>query len=68
MHTIWKCPQDGMEWAVTERKCPTCGYVNLPKCVTHYNGDEIPPEGCELTDGGVITVGRSRMKLVVKFK
>lgn len=130
--TTWKCPQDGMEWSVKERRCPTCGYVNMPRCValrsdttdktadiaasmrlgkavfkqrfadpdaqfaadeqfeivcdraerlawlvkpvsgvrnaTHYNGDEVPPDGCELTDGGVITVGRSRMKLVVTFK
>lgn len=130
--TTWKCPQDGMEWSVAERKCPTCGYVNLPKCVTlrsdktdksaeiattmrlgqavfrqrfadpdaqfaadeqfeivcdrtdklawlvkpvpgvrnatHYNGAEVPDEGYELADGGVITVGRTRMKLVVKFK
>jgi hypothetical protein len=131
MITTWKCPQDGMEWSAKERKCPTCGYVNLPKSVTlhsgatdrsaeiaatmrlgkavftqrfadpdarfaadeqfeivcdrtdklawlvkpvsgvrnatHYNGAEVPPEGVELTDGGVITVGRSRMKLVVRF-
>lgn len=129
--TNWKCPQDGMEWSVKERKCPTCGYVNMPKSVmlksdndktatisvtmrlgkavfkqrfedpdaqfaadeqfeivrdatdrfawlvrpvsgvrnaTHYNGDEVPPEGCELAEGGIITVGRSRMKLVVKFE
>ena len=32
--TTWKCPQDGMEWSIKERKCPTCGYVNMPKCVT----------------------------------
>jgi len=35
---------------------------------THYNGSELPPTGCELTEGGVITIGRSRMRLVVKFK
>ena len=128
----WKCPQDGMEVPLTDRKCPTCGYANMPRCVTlhsektdksakievttrigravfkqrfadedaqfaadeqfeivrdqtdrcawllrpvsgvrnatHYNGDEVPPAGCELTEGGVITVGKSRMRLVVKFK
>jgi hypothetical protein len=130
--TTWKCPQDGMEVSLKDRKCPTCGYVNMPRCVTlhsdktgkaaeiavttrlgqavfkrrfadpdaqfaadeqfeivcdrtdrlawlvcpvagvrnatYYNGTEVPPTGCELTEGGVITIGRSRMKLVVKFK
>ena len=130
--TTWKCPQDGMEWSVKDRKCPTCGYVNMPKCVTlrsdatgkgaeitastrlgksvfnqrfadpealfasdeqfeivrddavlfawvlvpitgarnatHYNGAKVPAAGCELAEGGVITVGRSRMKLTVTFK
>jgi hypothetical protein len=130
--TTWKCPQDGMEWSIKERKCPTCGYVNMPKCVTlrsnatakhaeiatttrlgksvftqrfadpdakfasdeqfeivrddthtyawlvrpisgarnatFYNGVEVPATGCELTEGGIITVGRSRMKLIVSFK
>ncbi len=130
--TTWKCPQDGMYVSLADRKCPTCGYINMPKCVTlhsdktgkaaeiaatmrlgqavfkqrfadpdaqfaaaeqfeivcdrtdryawlvcpvagvrnatHYNGAEVPPGGCELTEGGVITVGRSRMRLVVKFK
>src|SRR5436190_9525584 len=125
--TTWKCPQDGMEWSVKERKCATCGYVNMPKCIslwsattgkgadvtgttrlgkavfvqrfadpdakfasdeqfeivrddavlyawvirpvagvrnaTYYNGAEVPDAGCELADGGVITVGKSRMKL-----
>lgn len=31
--TTWKCPNDGLEWSVKERRCPTCGYVNMPKCV-----------------------------------
>jgi hypothetical protein len=130
--TTWKCPQDGMEWSIKERKCPTCGYVNMPKCVTLrsdataksaaiatttrlgksvfaqrfadpdakfaadeqfeivrddtstyawlvrpvsgarnptcYNGVEEPATGCELTEGGVITVGRSRLKLIVSLK
>lgn len=130
--TTWKCPQDGMEWSVKDRKCPTCGYVNMPKCVTlrsdatgnraeisatarlgksvftqrfvdpdarfaadeqfeivrddavlcawvlrpvagarnatHYNGAEVPEGGCELAEGGTITVGRTRMKLTVTFK
>jgi hypothetical protein len=130
--TTWKCPQDGMEWSIKERKCPTCGYVNMPKCVTlrsaatgkgadiavttrlgnavftqrfadpdakfaadeqfeivrddtvlyawvirpvagarnatHYNGTEVPATGCELADGGVITVGRTKLKLTVALK
>jgi hypothetical protein len=130
--TTWKCPQDGMEWSVKERKCPTCGYVNMPKCValqsaatgkgadiavttrlgrsvfaqrfadpdakfaaeeqfeivrddthlfawvirpvagtrnaTYYNGSEVPTTGCELANDGVITVGRTKMKLTVKLK
>ncbi len=130
--TTWKCPQDGMEWSIKERKCPTCGYVNIPKSVTlqsnatgkgaalsattrlgksvfnqrfadpdakfaadeqfeivrddvhlfawvirpvagarnatFYNGTEVPEAGCELVEGGVITVGRTRLKLTVTFK
>ena len=130
--TTWKCPQDGTEWSVKERKCPTCGYVNMPKCVTlrsdatgnraeisastrlgksvfnqrfadpdakfaadeqfevvrddallyawvlrpvagartatFYTGAEGPATGCELAEGGTITVGRTRMKLTVTFK
>ena len=130
--TTWRCPNDGLEWDRSKyRKCPTCGYVNMPKCVTlesantgrgadigastrlgkavftqrfadddakfaadeqfeiirdetvafawlirpiagtrnptYYNGTEVPPTGCELADGGVITVGRSRMKLTVRL-
>ena len=130
--TTWKCPQDGMDVSLADRKCPTCGYVNMPRCVTlhsdktkksavltatmrlgravfkqrfadpdaqfaadeqfeivrdqtdrcawlvrplcgvrnatHYNGAEVPPTGCELAEGGVITIGKSRMRLVVTFK
>jgi hypothetical protein len=129
--TTWKCPNDGLEWAVTYRKCPTCGYANMPACValvsertgktaelggttrlgkavfkqrfaddeadyaaqaqfdivrdtdtvmwvlrpidgvrnkTHYNGAEVPAGGCELTEGGVITIGRTRMRLTVRFR
>ncbi len=130
--TTWKCPQDGMEWSVKERRCPTCGYINMPKAVTlrssatgkgaeisattrlgksvftqrfadpdakfaaadqfeivrddtllyawvirpvagvrnatHYNGAEVPASGCELAEGGIITVGKSRLKLSVTFK
>ena len=121
-----------MEWSVKDRKCPTCGYVNMPKCVTlrsdatgnraeisatarlgksvfaqrfadpdarfaadeqfeivrddavlcawvlrpvagarnatYYNGAEVHVGGCELAEGGTITVGRTRMKLTVTFK
>ncbi len=129
--TTWKCPQCGMDWAVSNRKCPADGYVNMPACVslvsaktgkvadisasarlgkavfkqrfadddaqfasdeqfeivrdtdavawvlrhvagarnpTYYNGAEVPPGGCELVTGGVISVGKSRMRLTVQFK
>ena len=130
--TTWKCPNDGLEWDFSKyRKCPTCGYVNMPACVslvsaktgkgadigsstrlgkavfqqrfadddaqfaaeeqfeivrdtdaavwlvrpitgtrnpTYYNGAAVPAAGCELTEGGVITVGKSKMRLTVKFK
>jgi hypothetical protein len=35
--TLWKCPNDGLEWAHAYRKCPTCGSVNMPKCVTLHS-------------------------------
>ena len=35
--TTWKCPQDGMEVSLKDRKCPTCGYVNMPRCVTLHS-------------------------------
>ncbi|MBM3979299.1 MAG: FHA domain-containing protein [Planctomycetes bacterium] len=129
--TTWKCPQCGMDWAVSYRKCPADGYVNMPACVslvsaktgrgadlsataklgksvfkqrfadddaqfaadeqfeivrdtdlgawvlrpvagvknaTYYNGTEVPPGGCELSEGGVITVGKSRMRMTVTMK
>jgi hypothetical protein len=130
--TTWKCPNDGLEWDISKyRKCPTCGYANMPACValvsvktgkqaeigsstrlgravfrqrfaddeaafasdeqfeivrdtdavawrvrpiasarnpTYYNGAVVPPGGCELTEGGVISVGTSKLKLAVKFK
>lgn len=129
--TTWKCPQCGMDWAVSYRKCPADGYVNMPACVslvsaktgkgatltatarlgkavfkhrfadddaqyaadeqfeivrdtdaaawylrpfagarnpTYYNGAEVPPTGCELSDGGVITIGKSRMQMKVGMK
>ena len=131
--TTWQCPNDGLEWDRSKyRKCPTCGYVNMPRCVTlesintaksadigtttklgravfkqrfadddaafaadeqfeivrddadacawivrpvagtrnptYYNGAEVPPGGCELADGGVISVGRTRMRLTVRLR
>ena len=129
--TTWRCPNDGLEWAITDKKCPTCGYANMAACVslksattgksaeiagttklgkavfaqrfadpdakfaadeqfeivrdndaavwllrpvtgvrneTHYNGALVPPDGCELATGGVITVGRTRMMLNVSLK
>jgi hypothetical protein len=130
--TTWQCPNDGLVWDRSKyRKCPTCGYANMPACVslvsartgrgadiaastrlgravfqqrfgdedarfaadeqfeivrdtdtaawlvrplagarnpTHYDGAVVPPGGCELSAGGVITVGRSKMPLTVAFK
>ena len=129
--TTWRCPNDGLEWSVTQKKCTTCGYANMAACValqsaatgrgaeiagtmrlgkaifaqrfsdpdakfasdeqfeivrdgdlvawlvrpvsgahnpTFYNGTEVPPGGCELATGGVITIGRSKMKLHVTLK
>jgi len=129
--TTWKCPNCGLDWAVSQRKCPADGYVNMPKCVllvsantgksadiggtmrlgkevfkqrfgdteaefaspeqyeivrdeeqarwllrpvpgarnkTYYNGAEVPPAGCELTEGGVIALGKSgKLKMTVTF-
>jgi hypothetical protein len=42
---------------------PNGGAVNP----THYNGRRVPEGGCELTADGVITVGKSKMKLTVRF-
>jgi hypothetical protein len=43
---------------------PVAGTKN-PTC---YDGAEVPPGGVELADGGVITVGRTRMKLTVRLR
>lgn len=130
--TTWKCPNCGMDWAASYRKCPADGYANMPGCVslvsvktgkaadigattrlgqavfkqrfgdddaafasaeqfeivrdndnavwlvrpltgarnkTYYNGAEVPPAGCELTEGGEIAIGGGRkLKLTVTFK
>ncbi len=40
------------------------GTVN-PTC---YNGKLVPSDGAELADGGVISIGKSKLKLQVRFK
>ena len=42
--------------------------VSGARNATFYNGVEVPTTGCELSEGGVITVGRTKMKLIVTFK
>ena len=43
---------------------PISGTVNP----TYYNGKPISAEGAELADGGVISIGKSKLKLQVRFK
>lgn len=43
---------------------PLAGAVNP----THYNGKPIGPDGTELAAGGVISIGKSKLKLQVQFK
>lgn len=43
---------------------PLPGAVN-PTC---YNGSPVGPNGCELSDGGVISIGKTRMRLQVRFR
>lgn len=43
---------------------PLPGAVN-PTC---YNGAPIGPDGTQLDDGGVISIGKTRLKLQVRFK
>lgn len=127
----WKCPQDGTENPLSERRCLVCRYPNLPRVVvlqsaatgkeaefteniklgkavftqrfadpdavfaselqfevfrdetlvawvvrqlpdavnpTYYNGKPVGPAGAELTDGGVISVGKANLKLRVRLK
>jgi hypothetical protein len=127
----WKCPQDGTENPLSERRCLVCRHPNLPRVVvlravatgkeaeftgdirlgkavfaqrfadpdavyasdlqfevvrdedvvawvvrpvaeavnpTYYNGTPLGPTGAELADGGVISVGKAKLKLQVRFK
>jgi len=43
---------------------PLAGAVNP----TYYNGAPVGPEGCPLEDGGVISLGKTKLKLQVRFK
>jgi hypothetical protein len=127
----WKCPQDGTDNPLSERRCLVCRHPNLPRTVvlcsaatgkeaefteavkfgkavftqrfgdpdalyasdlqfevvrdegvvawvvrpldgavnpTFYNGAPVGPEGKELAEGGVISVGKTKLKLQVRFK
>ena len=127
----WKCPQDGTENPLSERRCLVCRHPNLPRAVvlhslatgreaevtvavkfgkavfaqrfadpdaqyasdlqfevardeevvawvvrpvagavnpTYYNGTPVGPTGAELADGGVISIGKTKLKLQVWFK
>jgi len=127
----WKCPQDGTENPLTERRCLVCRFPNLPRAVvlqavatgkeaeftgaiklgkavfTHrfadpdahfasdlqfevirdettvawiirpipgavnptcYNGTPLEAEGSPIEDGGVISIGKTKLKLQVRFK
>jgi hypothetical protein len=127
----WKCPQDGTDNPLAERRCLVCRYPNLPRAVvlvsavtgreaeltgsirlgksvfatrfadpdaayasdlqfevvrdedavawlvrplpgavnpTCYNGLPVGPEGVPLQEGGLISIGRSKLKLQVRFR
>ena len=127
----WKCPQDGTENPIAERRCLVCRFPNLPRLAilqavatgkeaeftgaiklgkavftnrfadpdamyasdlqfevirdeasvawiirpvpeavnkTYYNGRPIKPEGSPIEDGGIISIGKSKLKLQVRFK
>ena len=127
----WKCPQDGTENPISERKCLVCRFPNLPRAVvlqavstgkeaeftgtiklgksvfthrfadpdaqyasdlqfevirdeslvawvvrpipgavnpTYYDGDPIGPEGTPIEDGGLISIGKTRLQLKVRLK
>jgi hypothetical protein len=127
----WKCPQDGTENPIGERRCLVCRFPNLPRVVvlqaaatgkeaeftgaiklgkavfthrfadpdaiyaselqfevvrdeaavawmvrplpgavnpTYYNGAPVGPDGCPIEEGGVISIGKTRLKLRVGFK
>jgi hypothetical protein len=127
----WKCPQDGTDNPLTERRCLVCRFPNLPRVVvlhaistgkqaeftgtiklgkavfanrfadpdahyasdlqfevvrdesvvawvirpisgavnpTYYNGIEVGSEGSPIEEGGVISIGKTKLKLQVRFK
>src|SRR5579872_296392 len=127
----WKCPQDGTDNPLTEKRCLVCRFPNLPRVVvlqavstgkeaeftgaiklgkavftnrfedpdaqyasdlqfevirdesvvawiirpipgavnpTYYNGAAISSEGSPIEDGGVISIGKTKLKLQVRFK
>lgn len=129
--STWKCPQDGTENPLDERRCLVCRYPNIPRVVvlhavatgkeaeftggirlgkavfTHrfgdpdaqyasdlqfevvrdeevvawvlkpipdavnptcYNGFKVKPDGVPLEEGGVISIGKNKLKLQVRFK
>lgn len=51
---------DRVAWVVR----PCTGTPNK----TCYDGFPVPAEGVELTDGGVISLGKTKMKLKVRFR
>lgn len=51
---------DAVAWIVR----PVSAAVNP----TYYNGTAVAPGGAELSEDGVISIGRSRLKLVIRFK
>ena len=129
--TTWRCPQDGTENPLAERRCLVCRFPNLPRVVvlrstatgkeaefteamkfgqavftqrfedpdamyasdlqfevvrdedvvawfvrpvpgavnaTCYNGIPLGPTGQELAEGGVISIGKAKLMLQVRFK
>ena len=129
--STWKCPQDGTENPLAERRRLVCRFPNIPRTVilhavatgkeaefteaiklgktvfTHrfgdpdaryasdlqfevvrdetvvawvlrqlpdavnptcYNGFPVGPDGVALEDGGVISIGKTKLKLQVRFK
>jgi hypothetical protein len=129
--SIWKCPQDGTENPLSERRCLVCRFPNLPRVLilkavstgkeaeltekvtfgkavftfrfsdpdakfasdhqfevyrdeeavawvvkpvpgtvnpTCYNGFPVGPAGAHIDEGGVISIGKSKLKLQVSFK
>lgn len=129
--STWKCPQDGTENPLTERRCIVCRHPNIPRVVvlqavatgkeaeftetirfgravfTHrfgdpdaqyasdlqfevvrdettvawllrtvagarnptcYNGFPVGPDGIPIEEGGVISIGKTKLKLQVRFR